>query len=680
MVQEISPFYESIHANIIVAIMNASFGQISIPSIVQHLSRFEFFNPAILYPFDFEDALLIWCNQCIFQYNQTTGAEMDEMDDLLSGLEDGSVFLMLMHHYLDSSLELSTDPHVNYACISSVCQRAGMKKPVWISTDLNKDPSRMPNKTHLKALMISFLVDLFKFVQQKPATLIVESTMYQTEDADSGDLELELEKNSNIQASYEESEQKNQSENESKISVHAEECLIDNSEVSLDDQEVVMTAEADDNKELNDESESCVDHTPRIHAIGPEGFEEEEDTFSKDTNHFLNQDEPYLNQDVSKADDDSNHDITLPTLNSTQYQLFPPIIDGSKEKNVETVVIQKEEDLKLPLLLQGHHGLVSVQIHHQEMYIYSEDADEEDDHGDNMPKIYELASDEDESVDNVINPKMIIESATNPMKEAAFEQLSNQIDRRTPPSFDLVDDNDDQMDAKELQNAPPNQTTDTIKISSNLAMLLFDDEDNALDSKTQEHYQEIPEATNSNLQLSHADEWEDVLDEESCARNDKPNEPVSESAWETEDEEVLEKFNRKHPKSRAASRRKPRNKISVSLSSHMAHIFPEAPPENTLVAASHSGSLEPMMTVSDPEIAVLETATKDENDIPENHGESDESKKGFVFYPLYENSPTQMRTFSRHSVSNKSQTNEPPKTPKPAVETPEPAKVTFLFY
>ncbi|KAJ3411880.1 Calmodulin-regulated spectrin-associated protein 1 [Chytridiales sp. JEL 0842] len=65
VLRDLNPFCESMHANIFDAFLTASVSHITIDDIVDHLKKtFPTFNEFTSYPYDLEDALLLWINLC----------------------------------------------------------------------------------------------------------------------------------------------------------------------------------------------------------------------------------------------------------------------------------------------------------------------------------------------------------------------------------------------------------------------------------------------------------------------------------------------------------------------------------------------------------------------------------------------------------------------------------------
>ncbi|KAJ3140522.1 Calmodulin-regulated spectrin-associated protein 3 [Geranomyces variabilis] len=119
MIADDTPFYESIHCNLMEALISASCRNVGIGNIVDHIRRrFPSFNIAALYPYDLEDALLIWSNQCLAQLRkEATNAlssssplaqamcDTPDVDELGPGFSDGRVFCLIVCLYLPNACE-----------------------------------------------------------------------------------------------------------------------------------------------------------------------------------------------------------------------------------------------------------------------------------------------------------------------------------------------------------------------------------------------------------------------------------------------------------------------------------------------------------------------------------------------------------------------------------------------
>ncbi|KAH6577478.1 hypothetical protein BASA62_000855 [Batrachochytrium salamandrivorans] len=176
------PFYESIHANVISALLSASVRHVDIGSIVAHLSdHFVGYDASLMYPYNLEDAMLVWTNQCLIaakRYHQSKSqdstspnreiVEMAELDDLGQDLYDGrAINVLLMTYYPDETNAKLTSCHM------------GIHRQILLPLDLQeietqrKTSSSGVNTTSICALFISFMVDVFQVCcQRTPAVQV----------------------------------------------------------------------------------------------------------------------------------------------------------------------------------------------------------------------------------------------------------------------------------------------------------------------------------------------------------------------------------------------------------------------------------------------------------------------------------------------------------------------------
>ncbi|KAH6571802.1 hypothetical protein BSLG_009221 [Batrachochytrium salamandrivorans] len=200
------PFYESIHANVISALLSASVRHVDIGSIVAHLSdHFVGYDASLMYPYNLEDAMLVWTNQCLIaakRYHQSKSqdstspnreiVEMAELDDLGQDLYDGrAINVLLMTYYPDETNELEPPavwkPSLSSKQILSNWERVakltschmGIHRQILLPLDLQeietqrKTSSSGVNTTSICALFISFMVDVFQVCcQRTPAVQV----------------------------------------------------------------------------------------------------------------------------------------------------------------------------------------------------------------------------------------------------------------------------------------------------------------------------------------------------------------------------------------------------------------------------------------------------------------------------------------------------------------------------
>ncbi|KAJ8331588.1 hypothetical protein QVD99_001857 [Batrachochytrium dendrobatidis] len=189
-----APFYESIHANIISALLSASLRHIDIATVVNHLTHnFTQYNPALIYPYDLEDAMLVWANQCIVsvQKHQSspsksittsngTSSDMSDLDDIGKDTFDGRVICLILSRYYPTQFmvhehtvkwksKLTTaDIVLNWSIISKFTQsNLGIDQPLLMPLDIEAiqaqrtDSSMGAANSSLCTLFVSLLVDVF---------------------------------------------------------------------------------------------------------------------------------------------------------------------------------------------------------------------------------------------------------------------------------------------------------------------------------------------------------------------------------------------------------------------------------------------------------------------------------------------------------------------------------------
>ena len=131
--------------------------------IANNYRQFPCFDSNLLYPFDMEDALLIWCNQCILEHNKLNNCEqVQEMDDLVSGLADGKVLISMISLYSEPLLHsnISTE---NFALIKQICAKWNNIIIPWLPSELSC------SNIQLKGILMTFLMNLFeKFERTQP--------------------------------------------------------------------------------------------------------------------------------------------------------------------------------------------------------------------------------------------------------------------------------------------------------------------------------------------------------------------------------------------------------------------------------------------------------------------------------------------------------------------------------
>nr|KAJ3418465.1 hypothetical protein HK105_008280 [Polyrhizophydium stewartii] len=196
IISDQTPFYESIHSNVIAALLSASLRHTSVDVVVAHLTNgFASFDPQHMYPYDLEDAMLIWVNQCLLAVKHSRGdaasptadavrgdvGDICELDDLAKGLQDGRALCGLFAAYFPAEFgreaggmfwkDKLTSEHQasNWRAVerlATVC--LGVKRLPWLPADLRAIERQRAASTHsssnsaLCTLFISFLVDAFE--------------------------------------------------------------------------------------------------------------------------------------------------------------------------------------------------------------------------------------------------------------------------------------------------------------------------------------------------------------------------------------------------------------------------------------------------------------------------------------------------------------------------------------
>lgn len=108
MINESAPFYESIHNNIITALLSIMSNRVSVELVVDHLQvNFTSFDSAEMYPYDLEDAMLQWLNLCRSEASLDKhitsrvkgNLPADDLDDLCKSADQGWILCLLLVKY-----------------------------------------------------------------------------------------------------------------------------------------------------------------------------------------------------------------------------------------------------------------------------------------------------------------------------------------------------------------------------------------------------------------------------------------------------------------------------------------------------------------------------------------------------------------------------------------------------
>ncbi|KAJ3171994.1 Calmodulin-regulated spectrin-associated protein 1 [Geranomyces variabilis] len=183
MIADDTPFYESIHCNLMEALITASCRNMGTGNIVDHIRRrFPTFNIAALYPYDLEDALLIWSNQCLAQLRkEATNAlssssplaqamcDTPDVDELGPGFSDGLVFCLILCLYLPNACErhmhhlLTPESRLaNWSAFTSVCHDQPDIDVTWSADELASAEHGSPGSTGaVRLIYMSIVCQLF---------------------------------------------------------------------------------------------------------------------------------------------------------------------------------------------------------------------------------------------------------------------------------------------------------------------------------------------------------------------------------------------------------------------------------------------------------------------------------------------------------------------------------------
>ncbi|KAJ3299477.1 Calmodulin-regulated spectrin-associated protein 1 [Borealophlyctis nickersoniae] len=163
MVADRNPFYESIHSNILEALMAARTHEITVESVVAHLRCFPTFDAGRLYPYDVEDAMLIWINQCIADFRSSqSSSDLEDLEDLAKDTIDGRGFCLLFSSYFPSHMDIK-----RIVLSGKGCAKANICAPPWMPEELAAAGSGAALHAGsgggggFRMLIMSFMCDLF---------------------------------------------------------------------------------------------------------------------------------------------------------------------------------------------------------------------------------------------------------------------------------------------------------------------------------------------------------------------------------------------------------------------------------------------------------------------------------------------------------------------------------------
>lgn len=134
IIADSTAFYESMHVNIMEALMMADADSVGLDNVIDEMGRFEAFVEMKITPFDMEDALLIYVN--LF-----TESDDDEITDLVSGLRSGIIPCKIISRYNKTATdELTTgksnkDRITNHKIFIGACKALDVVFP-WTASEV----------------------------------------------------------------------------------------------------------------------------------------------------------------------------------------------------------------------------------------------------------------------------------------------------------------------------------------------------------------------------------------------------------------------------------------------------------------------------------------------------------------------------------------------------------------
>lgn len=197
MVHDNNPFYESIHINVISALMEHDTRSHNLDSMVQYLDRsFETFDSAATYPYDIEDAILMWMNQCFNKFKQDENTSvflkdirLSEFEDLAKDMDNGWMMCMVIASYFRNIGRISFDSdtsalickHVvsvdeklkNYDVLEDIVSKIDGLQIPWLPIDMiSKNQERGTSQRYTYSgnasyLLINFLSTLLTLIAKQ---------------------------------------------------------------------------------------------------------------------------------------------------------------------------------------------------------------------------------------------------------------------------------------------------------------------------------------------------------------------------------------------------------------------------------------------------------------------------------------------------------------------------------
>jgi hypothetical protein len=183
---------QSIHSNIIEALLSVSIKRVTVSLLVSHLSStFPNYNSSKLYPYDIEDGLLIWINTASSaineRYTSTPGPTSTlppvleswrDLQELCKDLRNGTGLCILLAWYFGKPLRgvrLNLNADVNWLNIvenlelfERWCLEVGMEAPCWRPKEFatgGVDGASSGDEGYT-ILLVNFLCGLFSHVQK----------------------------------------------------------------------------------------------------------------------------------------------------------------------------------------------------------------------------------------------------------------------------------------------------------------------------------------------------------------------------------------------------------------------------------------------------------------------------------------------------------------------------------
>ncbi|KAJ3417175.1 Calmodulin-regulated spectrin-associated protein 1 [Chytridiales sp. JEL 0842] len=212
MIADRTPFFESIHSNIIEALMSSSMASVKVEDVTSFLqTSFPKLAKKSIYPYDLEDALIIWSNWCAQSllrnieesqgpkpYFLSNWTPIEDLTELRDGR--GLCAIALYHSFATfradqvqprskstkGEAKLNLNQRItNLLIFESACEHAGITTPPWTPEELAGVTGNPENNEDLSAgasgfriPVVSYLCDLFKAVIRKDGLRVQESPKF----------------------------------------------------------------------------------------------------------------------------------------------------------------------------------------------------------------------------------------------------------------------------------------------------------------------------------------------------------------------------------------------------------------------------------------------------------------------------------------------------------------------